>query len=163
MAEQNPIRYQDLISPDDSIEKLIGQLEELQKVYTGMVNEVKTQAETLASSLTKVSGANEKGRKSISTGSEDEKRLERAYKQLVAALSANAKDIARLNAVRREANNYNKQMVLRGKEEIKTREQIKNASYQQLSAQYSLNKAYINSLSATDRRIKANRELIKST
>ena len=37
MAEQNPIRYQDLISPDDSIEKLIGQLEELQKIYTGMV------------------------------------------------------------------------------------------------------------------------------
>ena len=163
MAEQNPIRYQDLISPDDSIEKLIGQLEELQKVYTGMVNEVKTQAETLASSLTKVSGANEKGRKSISTASEDAKRLERAYKQLDAALSANAKDIARLNAVRREANNYNKQMVLRGKEEIATRKQIKEASYQQLSAQYSLNKAYINSLTATDRLNAKNRELIKTT
>lgn len=163
MAEQNPIRYQDLISPDDSIEKLIGQLEELQKVYTGMVNEVKTQAETLASSLTKVSGANEKGRKSISTASEDAKRLEKAYKQLDAALSANAKDIARLNAVRREANNYNKQMVLRGKEEIATRKQIKEASYQQLSAQYSLNKAYINSLTATDRLNAKNRELIKTT
>lgn len=163
MAEQNPIRYQDLITPDDSIEKLIGQLEELQKVYTGMVNEVKTQAETLASSLTKVSGANEKGRKSISTASEDAKRLERAYKQLDAALSANAKDIARLNAVRREANNYNKQMVLRGKEEIATRKQIKEASYQQLSAQYSLNKAYINSLTATDRLNAKNRELIKTT
>lgn len=163
MAEQNPIRYQDLISPDDSIEKLIGQLEELQKVYTGMVNEVKTQAETLASSLTKVSGANEKGRKSISTASEDAKRLERAYKQLDAALSANAKDIARLNAVRREANNYNKQMVLRGKEEIATRKQIKEASYQQLSAQYSLNKAYINSLTATDRLNAKNKELIKTT
>lgn len=163
MVEQNPIRYQDLITPDDSIEKLIGQLEELQKVYTGMVNEVKTQAETLASSLTKVSGANEKGRKSISTASEDAKRLERAYKQLDAALSANAKDIARLNAVRREANNYNKQMVLRGKEEIATRKQIKEASYQQLSAQYSLNKAYINSLTATDRLNAKNRELIKTT
>ena len=163
MPEQNPIRYQDLISPDDSIEKLISQLQELQKVYTGMVNEVKTQAETLASSLTKVSGANEKGRKSISTASEDAKRLERAYKQLDAALSANAKDIARLNAVRREANNYNKQMVLRGKEEIATRKQIKEASYQQLSAQYSLNKAYINSLTATDRLNAKNRELIKTT
>jgi TP901 family phage tail tape measure protein len=163
MPEQNPIRYQDLITPDDSIEKLISQLQELQKVYTGMVNEVKTQAETLASSLTKVSGANEKGRKSISTASEDAKRLEKAYKQLDAALSANAKDIARLNAVRREANNYNKQMVLRGKEEIATRKQIKEASYQQLSAQYSLNKAYINSLTATDRLNAKNKELIKTT
>ena len=163
MAEQNPIRYQDLITPDDSIEKLIGQLEELQKVYTGMVNEVKQQAETLASSLTKVSGANEKGRKSISQASDEAKRLEKAYKQLDAALSANAKDIARLNVVKREANNYNKQMVLRGKEEITTRQQIKEASYQQLSAQYSLNKAYINSLSLGDRQLKKNKELIKST
>ena len=163
MAEQNPIRYQDLITPDDSIEKLIGQLEELQKVYTGMVNEVKQQAETLASSLTKVSGANEKGRKSISQANEDAKRLEKAYKQLDAALSQNAKEIARLNVVRREANNYNKQMVLRGKEEIQTRQQIKEASYQQLSAQYSLNKAYINSLSLADRQLKKNKELIKST
>lgn len=161
--EQNPIRYQDLIAPDDSIEKLIGQLEELQNVYTGMVSKVKTQAETLAESLTKVSGANESGRKSIKTANEDANRLATAYKQLDAALSANAKEIARLNAVKREANNYNKMLVQRGKDEIRTIQQIKEASYQQLSAQYSLNKAYINSLSATDRKIAKNKELIRST
>lgn len=163
MAEQNPIRYQDLITPDDSIEKLIGQLEQLNDTYTKMVSGVKTQAEQLAASLTKVSGATESGRKSIKDADSDAKRLEKAYKQLDAALSANAKDIARLNVVRREANNYNKQMVLRGKEEITTRQQIKEASYQQLSAQYALNKAYINSLSAMDRKIAKNKELIKST
>ena len=54
-------------------------------------------------------------------------------------------------------------IVQRGKEEIKTSKQIKEASYQQLTAQYSLNKAYINSLSATDRKIAKNRELIRST
>ena len=163
MAEQNPIRYSDLISPDDSIEKLIGQLEQLNESYTGMANSVKSQAQQVALSLKAVSGATEEGRKKIKESNDEAMRLERAYRQLDAALSANAKEIARLNAVKREANNYNKQMVLRGKEEIKTMQQIKEASYQQLSAQYSLNKAYINSLSATDRRIAKNKELIKST
>lgn len=162
MAE-NPIRYSDLISPDDSIEKLIGQLEQLQEAYTGMANNVKQQAGQVASSIKSVSGATEQGRKAIKQGDEDAQRLAKAYKQLDAALSANAKEIARLNAVKREAARYNKLMVQRGEEEIRTMKQIKEASYEQLTAQYSLNKAYINSLSATDRKIAKNRELIKST
>ena len=44
MGEQNPIKYSDLISPDDSIEKLITQLESLQETYTGVANSVKAQA-----------------------------------------------------------------------------------------------------------------------
>lgn len=163
MPEQNPIRYQDLITPDESIEKLIEQLEKLQEVYNGMAADVKRQAAELAASLTKVSGATQQGQKAIKDSNSEAAKLEKAYKQLDFALSQTAKEIARLNVVKREANNYNKQMVLRGKEEIKTMEQIKNASYQQLSAQYSLNKAYINSLSAADRKIKSNKELIKST
>ncbi len=161
--EQNPIRYQDLITPDDSIEKLIGQLEQLNTVYTGMANEVKTQAQGIASSLKTISGATAEGRKATKDASDEAKRLEKAYKALDAALATNAKEIAKLNIVRREANNYNKQMVLRGNEEIRTRKQIAEASYQQLSAQYSLNKAYINTLNATDRQVKANKELIQTT
>ena len=163
MAEQNPIRYQDLITPDDSIEKLIGQLEQLQQSYTNMANSMKSQAQQVADSLRQVSGATEQGRKKIKDSNDEAARLERAYKQLDAALASNAKEIAKLNVLRREANNYNKNLILRGKEEIKTREQIKNASYQQLSAQYSLNKAYINSLSAVERNTKANKEYIKTT
>lgn len=161
--EQNPIRYQDLIAPDDSITKLIEQLEELNTSYTNMANNVKQQADQLSQNLKKVSGATAEGRKAISENSEEAKRLERAYKQLDAALASNAKEIAKLNVLKREANNYNKNLILRGKEEIKTRQQIKEASYQQLSAQYSLNKAYINTLSATERNTKANREYIKTT
>ena len=160
---ENPIRYQDLISPDDSITKLIEQLEQLNTSYTNMANSVRQQAADLSANLKKVSGATAEGRKAISEQSEEAKRLERAYKQLDAALASNAKEIAKLNVLRRDANNYNKNLILRGKEEIKTREQIKNASYQQLSAQYSLNKAYINSLSAVERNTKANREYIKTT
>lgn len=163
MAEQNPIRYQDLISPDDSIEKLIGQLEELQKVYSKMCEELKTQASELAASLTKVSGATDEGKKKIAETNSEAKRLENAYKQLDRAMAANAKEIQRVNQLRKDYNNYIKQTHLRGQEEIKTMQQIKNASYQQLSAQYALNKAYINGLTAKERDIKKNRELINST
>ena len=163
MAEQNPIRYQDLIAPDDSIERLIGQIENLTEVYTSLAEKIKGEAKAISVSLTRVSGATEEGRKIIKQSNEEAARLEKAYKQLDAALATNAKEIARLNAVKREANNYNKMLVQRGQEEIRTSKQIKEASYQQLSAQYSLNKAYINSLTATDRKIAKNKELIRST
>ena len=38
--EQNPIRYQDLISPDDSIEKLIDQLTMLQASYEATADSI---------------------------------------------------------------------------------------------------------------------------
>lgn len=161
--QENPIRYQDLISPDDSIEKLIGQLEQLQEAYNGMATSVKRQATDVANSLKQVSGATAEGRKTISEQSEEAKRLEKTYKQLDAALSSNAKEIAKLNMVKREANQYNKLVVQRGQEEIRTMKQIKEASYNQLSAQYSLNKMYLNSLTVSERRIKKNKELLEST
>lgn len=163
MAEQNPIKYSDLISPDDSIEKLITQLEQLNTAYTGMADSVKEKAKTLSDSLKKVSGATEQGRKTTKEASEEAQRLEKTWKQLEQATSRNAQEIAKLNEAKRQMNNYNKLIVERGKEEIRTSEQIANASYRQLSAQYSLNKAIINSLSAKDREIKKNKELIKST
>ena len=163
MAEQNPIRYQDLISPDDSIEKLIGQLEELQKSYKNMADIVKKSAQELADSLQKVSGATEEGKKKIAESTTEASKLDKAYKKLDEAMAANAKEIQRVNQLRKDYNNYVKQTNLRGQEEIRTMEQIKNASYQQLSAQYALNKAYINGLTAKDRNLKKNKELINST
>jgi methyl-accepting chemotaxis protein len=74
--EQNPIRYSDLISPDDSIQKLIEQLEKLNEVYASMSEGIKRQAEELAKSLKKVSGATDEGRKSTKEADEDAKRLE---------------------------------------------------------------------------------------
>ena len=131
MAEQNPIRYQDLITPDDSIEKLISQLEELQQSYTNMANTVKAQAQQVADSLTKVSGATEQGRKKIKESSDEATKLEKAYKRLDEAMSANGKEIQKLNRARQEYTRYQKNIQQRGQQEIRTLEQIKNASYQQ--------------------------------
>lgn len=161
--EQNPIRYQDLILPDDSIEKLINQLQQLQEAYSSMAEKIKAEAQGVAQGLTKVSGATEQGRKAIKQSSDETTKLEKAYKRLDEAMSANGKEIQRLNRVRQEYVRYQKNIQQRGQEEIRTMKQIKEASYQQLSAQYSLNKAYINSLTAKDRNIAKNKELIKST
>ena len=161
--EQNPIRYQDLISPDDSIEKLISQLQQLQEAYSNMAEKIKAEAQGVAQGLSKVSGATEQGRKSIKQSSDETAKLEKAYKRLDEAMSANGKEIQRLNRVRQEYVRYQKNIQQRGQEEIRTMKQIKEASYQQLSAQYSLNKAYINSLTAKDRMLAKNKELIKST
>lgn len=163
MADQNPIRYQDLITPDDSLEKLIGQLEQLQKAYTDMGETIKSQAKEIADALKKVSGATAEGQKKIKESNDETKKLEQAYKKLDHAMSENGKQIQILNRARRDYTNYQKLMQQRGQEEIRTMQQIKNASYQQLSAQYSLNKAYINSLSLKDRELKKNKELINST
>ena len=163
MAEQNPIKYSDLIAPDSSIEDLIGLLERLNTTYTGVVNSVKTQASTLASSLKAVSGATESGRNATKAASEEAQRLQNAYKHLDAAMSSNAQWITKIKEITREQNQYNKNMVKLGGEEIKTREQITQATYNQLSAQYSLNKAYINNLSAEEREVKVNKDLIDTT
>ena len=163
MAEQNPIKYSDLIQPDDSIEKLIQQLTQANEIYSQMAQNIKSEAAQIASSLKGMTGAVDSGRKGIKDSSKETDRLAQEYKKLEQAMDKNAKEIARLNIARRQMTNYQKQSVLRGKEEIRTMEQIKNASYQQLSAQYALNKAYINQLTAKERNIKKNRELIEST
>lgn len=161
--EQNPIKYSDLISPDDSIEKLIGQLEQLNEAYSGMATSIRSQAYGLSQSLRTVSGATAEGQKKTREAATDADRLAKAYRDLDIALSENAKEIAKLNVLKREQNNMNKMLVLRGKEEIQTQEQIKNATYQQLSAQYSLNKAYLNNISAVERENKENKKLVETT
>lgn len=160
---ENPIKYSDLISPDDSISKLIDQLTQLQSTYTTMADTIKKQAEELVANLKKVSGATTEGKNATKEASDDATRLEKAWKRLEQAMSENAKEITRLNAARQQMNRYNKAMVELGKQEIKTHDDIAKASYNQLSAQYALNKAYINQLSVTDRQTEANRKLIATT
>ena len=98
MAEQNPIKYSDLITPDDSIEKLIGQLEQLTQVYSGVAESVKAKAQTMAASLRAVSGATEEGRTSTKNAASDADRLTKAYEALNFARSETAKKIAELKA-----------------------------------------------------------------
>ena len=143
MAEQNPIRYQDLISPDDSIVKLIAQLDELNDAYNAMANSVKSQAASLAASLKSVSGATSAGRTATMNAANDADKLAKAYQNLAFARSETAKKIAELKMAQQEENRVTKlQIILNNTEE---------GSYAHLSAQYSLNKMQLNQLTAAER------------
>lgn len=144
MAEQNPIRYSDLIAPDDSIEKLIEQLEKAQDAYGKMAQSIKTQSAQIAASLNSVSGSNEAGRANIIEASKETEKLTRAMRDLNFAESENAKRLAELKQAQKEANDLNKLTV-------KLNESAEG-SYNRLSAQYSINKIYLNNMTKEERK-----------
>ena len=104
MVNNNPIKYSDLISPDNSITDLIKQLDTLSDSYTNALQNIKNEAVQLASILQRVSGATEEGRRATKKAADDADRLARAQKELAFAESENAKRISELNIAKQEAN-----------------------------------------------------------
>ena len=144
MADNNnPIKYSDLISPDNSITDLIKQLVELSDTYTNALKNIKAEAIQLAEILKKVSGATEDGRKTTKKAADDAERLARAQRDLAFAESENAKKLAELKLAQQEANQINKLIVKIN--------QSAEGSYNRLSAQYSLNKIYLNNMTKAER------------
>ena len=144
MADNNnPIKYSDLISPDNSITDLIKQLDELSDTYTNALKNIKAEAIQLADILKKVSGATEDGRKTTKKAADDAERLARAQRDLAFAESENAKKLAELKLAQQEANQINKLIVKIN--------QSAEGSYNRLSAQYSLNKIYLNNMTKAER------------
>lgn len=144
MADNNnPIKYSDLISPDNSITDLIRQLDELSDTYTNALKNIKAEAIQLAEILKKVSGATEDGRKTTKKAADDAERLARAQRDLAFAESENAKKLAELKLAQQEANQINKLIVKIN--------QSAEGSYNRLSAQYSLNKIYLNNMTKAER------------
>lgn len=144
MADNNnPIKYSDLVSPDDSITKLINQLDQLSDAYMNTLKNIKSEAITVKAALEGVSGATENGRKTIRGASTDTDKLTRAAKDLAFAESENAKRLAELKQAQKEANELNK---------LTTRlNQSAEGSYNRLSAQYSINKIYLNNMTVEER------------
>lgn len=104
MAEDDKIKYSDIIEPDDSIEKLINQLKEFGSQYETMINAIRAGADRIAHALKSVSGATEDGRKSIDEATASTSRLKRAQKELKFALSDTGKQVAWLKAQTSDAN-----------------------------------------------------------
>lgn len=144
MADNNnPIKYSDLVSPDDSITKLINQLDQLSDAYMNTLKNIKSEAITVKAALEGVSGATENGRKTIRGASNDTDKLTRAVRDLAFAESENAKRLAELKQAQKEANELNK---------LTTRlNQSAEGSYNRLSAQYSINKIYLNNMTVEER------------
>lgn len=104
MAEGDKIKYSDIIEPDDSIEKLVKQLGELNQSYETMVNAIRAGADRIVHSLKSASGATSEGRKAINEATASTSRLERAQNELKLALSDTGKQIAWLKAQTSDAN-----------------------------------------------------------
>ena len=144
MADNNnPIKYSDLVKPDDSITKLIAQLDQLSDAYMNTLQNIKSEAITVKAALEGVSGATENGRKTIRGASNDTDKLTRAARDLAFAESENAKRLAELKQAQKEANELNK---------LTTQlNQSAEGSYNRLSAQYSINKIYLNNMTVEER------------
>ena len=141
--EQNPIRYQDLISPDDSITQLISQLEKLQSSYEATADSIKSRAAAIAQSLKTVSGATQQGQQYTKQAAAETNKLTKAYEDLNFARTDTAKKIMELNMAKKEENRITRlNIILNYTEE---------GSYAHLSAQYALNKMQLNKLTEAER------------
>lgn len=132
----NPLKYSDLVQSDDSIEKLITQLNELRATYTRSLREIRQEAVQLSTQLRTVSGATQQGQRVTRTTVVETDRLSRSQSALRTSMSDSAVELARLRNVQREQNNINR-ATARLNDSLE-------GSYNQLSAQYSLNAMRLN-------------------
>lgn len=140
---QNPIKYSDLISPDNSIKDLIEQLEQLSETYAASLKAIKDEAIELAANLKKVSGATKEGRDATQKAAAQADKLAAAEKKLTEAQSENAKQLEKLRQATKEQNT-----LTRLQEKLN---KSAEGSYNRLSAQYALNKIRLNAMSKAER------------
>lgn len=103
----NPIKYSDLVKPDESITTLIKQLQELAKTYVAAQNEIVAKARELRESLVNVSGATEQGRATTAESAKEADELANAMQRLSKAQNENAETIAVLNTKLKEQTQLN--------------------------------------------------------
>lgn len=103
-AEDDKIRYSDIVTPDDSITKLISQLEALTKQYDVMINAIRAGAKEIVAGMKSVSGATKEGRAAIDESAAAASRLERAQKELRFSLSDIGKEVAWLKQQTKDNN-----------------------------------------------------------
>lgn len=137
MAE-NPIKYSELIQPDDSIEKLIKQLDEASDAYNNLAGNIRAQSVSISASLKGISGATEQGRTCTRAYSQDAERLLKAERELNFARSETARKIAELNAMKKDEQTITKLTVQLNR--------TQEGTYEHLAAQYGLNKIRLNAM-----------------
>lgn len=143
MDNPNPIRYSDLIAPDNSITDLIAQLEELIAKYEGIRSKIQTSASQAAQSVQNLSGATEEQRKSIQLATEQSEKLLAQYRDTRATLDALNTKYQDSNAALKEFTKIQKLV-----DEVN---RSAEGSYNRLSAQYRLNKIRLNEMSQAER------------
>ena len=143
MDNPNPIYYRDLITPDDSITKLMDQLDELITKYDGAKQKIQGAAAEISKGLQGVAGASEEQRKSIQLATEQSDKLVAEYRDVTTAQWKATQAFAEAAAAKKESAQIDKLVT-----QINTSVE---GSYNRLSAQYRLNKIRLNEMSAAER------------
>lgn len=128
-ADDSFIRYSDFIVPDDSIEKLIGLLEQVNTHMTKVAQSVPITAEKMTAAIKKVTGVTTDGENALAEMANFVEKLEKAYRDLAYAQS----DFGKASAV--------------------VKEQIKEANQETIS-QYKLDKAAKGAIDALNESLK---------
>lgn len=156
MDNPNPILYSDLIKPDDSITKLIAQLDELIAKYEAAKQKIQGAAAEAAKSMGNLSGATDEQRQSIAGLAAESEKLLAAYKKSNDAESETYRRRQQVIQAVKEQQRIDKLVV-----EINN---SKEGSYNRLSAQYRLNKIRLNEMSLAEREgTEAGRKLVTET
>ena len=143
MDTPNPIYYRDLITPDDSITKLMDQLDELINKYDGAKQKIQGAAAEITKGLQGVAGASEEQRKAIQLATEQSDKLVAEYRDVTTAQWKATQAFAEAAAAKKESSQIDKLVT-----QINTSVE---GSYNRLSAQYRLNKIRLNEMSAAER------------
>lgn len=128
----NPLKYSDIIQPDDSIESLRAQLVALKEEYADVIRT----AEALKKQMAKVSPTDSEG---LGKMAQEAERLSIAQKTLSQAIGITTNEILTLNLSAKEQN--------RIATLTKSLNAEQESSYNKLSAQYSLNVIALNKMS----------------
>ena len=142
--DEDKIKYEDLISPDDSIKNLIAQLDELNKTYGTMLDAIKAGAKEIVNNLKSMSAATSEGRAEIDETAIAANRLTRAQKELKFAMSDTGKEVAWLKS---QTSSYNKMSV-----EMRAQSQALIGSYDKLKSELKEQISLWKALSESERR-----------
>lgn len=143
MTNPNPIKYSDLITPDNAINELIAQLDKAIAKYEELRSKIASSASDLAKSMTGMSGATEEQRENISALAVESEKLAKSYEQVNAAERQAYREKQKITQAQKEQERIDKLIVQLQKS--------KEGSYNRLSAQYRLNKIRLNEMSAAER------------
>ena len=156
MQNSNPIKYSDLISPDNSINELIGQLNNLIAKYEELKTKISGNAAELAKSLKDISGATESQREAIAGLTAESEKLAKDYEKITNQQAKAEKEVKKLTQAEKEKAKIDKLLEQYNKSA--------EGSFNKLSAKYRLNKIELNAMSEAERHgTEAGRELERQT
>jgi hypothetical protein len=137
-TDSGKMSYSDLISPDNSIEILIGQLEQLNKSYGTMVNAIRANAKEIVAAMKSMNSSTADSRAQLDDVAIAANRLERAQRELKIATSDTGKEIAWLKSQTASYNKMSAEQQRQSQSLINSYDRLKSELREQISLWKSL-------------------------